>query len=97
MEELGFVQCQRGHTIFCTSKWGSCNQAVCAFWVNDETGVGPCQELDHVLLMFSQKYRTSGKGEMRLDPWGAIVILTPYHFRRRNISTTSWSASGPKI
>jgi len=71
MEELGFMQCQRGHTIFCTGKWGSCNQAVCAFWVNDETGVGPCQELDHVLLMFSQKYRTSGKGEMHLDRGGA--------------------------
>jgi len=71
MEELGFVQCQRGHTVFCTGEWGSCNRAVCAFWVDDETGVGPRQQLDCVSLMFSQKYRTSGKGEMRLDRGGA--------------------------
>jgi len=69
MEELGFVQCQRDHAVFRTGEWGSRNQAVCAFWIDDETGVGPRQQLDRVSLMFSQKYGTSGKGEMRLDPW----------------------------
>jgi len=65
MEELGFVQCQRDHAIFCHGKWGSPDWAVYAFWVDHETGVGSCHQLDRVALMFNQKYRISGKGEMR--------------------------------
>ena len=64
MEELGFVQCQRDHTIFCHGEWGSPDWAVCTFWVNDETGVGSHQQLDWVVSMFNQKYGISGKGEM---------------------------------
>jgi len=39
MEELGFVQCQRDRHI---PPWrlGSPDWAICAFWVDDETGVG---------------------------------------------------------
>jgi len=56
MEELGFVQCQWDHAIFCHSKWGSPDWAVWAIWVDDETGVGSCQQPDHVASMFNQKY-----------------------------------------
>jgi len=65
MEELGFVQCQQDHAVFCHGEWGSPDWAVCAFWVDDEMGVGSCQQLDRVASMFNQKYGISGKGEMR--------------------------------
>ena len=65
MEELGFVQCQRDHAVFRHGEWGSPDWAVCAFWVDDETGVGSRQQLDRVASMFNQKYGISGEGEMR--------------------------------
>ena len=65
MKELGFVQCQRDHTVFRIGDWGSPDWAVCAFWVDDETGVGFRQQLEHVTRMFSRKYGISCEGEMR--------------------------------
>ena len=65
MEELGFMQCQGDHAVFRIGDWGSPDWAVCAFWVDNETGVGSRQQLDRVASMFSRKYGISGKGEMR--------------------------------
>jgi len=68
IEALGFVQCQRDHAIFRIGDWGSRDLAVCAFWVDDEKGVGPRQQLDRVASVFSQKYTITGEGDIRWTP-----------------------------
>jgi len=62
MEELGFVQCQRDHTVFRIGDWRSPDWAI--FWVDDETGVGSRQQLARVASMFGRKHAISGEGEM---------------------------------
>ena len=65
MEELGYMQCHRDNAIFRISTWEKGDWAVCAFWVNDKTGIGSCEQLDHIADMFHQKYGISGEGELR--------------------------------
>ena len=68
MEELGFMQCQRDHAVLRIGEWRSRDWAVCAFCVDDETGVGSHQRLDRVSSVFSQKCGISGEREMRWTP-----------------------------
>lgn len=63
MNELGFVQCPRDHAVLCIGTWGRDDWAACAFWVDDETGVGSRTQLDRLAAMF--KYGISGEGELR--------------------------------
>jgi Reverse transcriptase (RNA-dependent DNA polymerase) len=56
MEELGFVQCTRDHAVFRFGTRENSDWAVCAFWVDDETGVGSRKQLDRVAAMFHHKY-----------------------------------------
>src|SRR5258706_4458937 len=65
MEELGYVQCNRDHAVFRIGNRRDGNWAVCAFWVDDETGVGSREQLDRVADMFRQKYGISGEGDQR--------------------------------
>ena len=64
MEELGFVQCPRDHAVFRIGTWRKDDWAVCAFWVDDETGVGSPHQLQRVSAMFKNKYGISGEGEL---------------------------------
>ena len=61
MEELGFLQCQRDHTVFRIGDLGNPDWAVSAFWV-DETGMGSRQQLERVATMFSRNYGISREG-----------------------------------
>ena len=65
MEQLGFVQCPRDHAVFRIGTWKRADWAVCAFWVDDETGVGSLHQLQRVAAMFKSKYGISGEGEMK--------------------------------
>ena len=65
MEGLGYVQCKRDHAVFRIGNRSDGNWAVCAFWVDDETGVGSREQLDRVADMFCHKYGISGKGDLR--------------------------------
>src|SRR5258706_10236342 len=65
MEELGFTQCHRDHAVFRIGKREKGNWAVCAFWVDDETGVGSREELDRVADMFRRKYGITGEGDLQ--------------------------------
>jgi len=65
MEELGFMQCPRDRAAFRIGTWRSDDWAVCGFWVDDETRVGPRCQLDPVAAVFSQKYGISGERELR--------------------------------
>jgi len=51
--------------VFRIGTWRKDDWAVCAFWVDDETGIGSLQELDRVEEMFRRKYGISGEGELR--------------------------------
>jgi Reverse transcriptase (RNA-dependent DNA polymerase) len=62
MEGLGYVQCPRDHAVFRIGTWRNDDWAVCAFWVDDETGVGARYQLDRVAEMFRQKYGITGEG-----------------------------------
>ena len=56
----------RGTTPYSASAIGdAATWAVCAFWVDDETGGGSRQQLDRVASILSQKYGISGEGEIR--------------------------------
>ena len=47
---------------------GNGDWAVCAFWVDDETGVGSLEELARVADMFRRKYGiNSGRGGFTMD------------------------------
>ena len=48
--------------MFRIGTWRKDDWAVCAFWVDDETGIGSCQEPDRIVEMF---HRISGEGELR--------------------------------
>ena len=52
MEELGFLRCQRDHTVFHIGNWGNPDWVVCAFWIDDETGVVSRQRLERVSRKF---------------------------------------------
>ena len=65
MNTLGFTQCPRNHAVFSIGTWGSDDWAVCAFWVDDETGIGSRWQLDRVAAMFHRKYSITGEGELR--------------------------------
>ena len=65
MEELGYTQCHRDNAIFRIGIRKKGDWAVCAFWVDDETGIGSREQLDCVADMFRQKYGISGEGELR--------------------------------
>ena len=64
MEEFGFVQCPKDRAVFRVGTWRSDDWAACAFWVDDETGIGSCHQPERMPEMFSQKYGISGKGDM---------------------------------
>lgn len=64
MTKLGFTQCHRDHAVFHIGSWGGDDWAACAFWVNDQTGVGSQYQLDCVAAMFCQKYGISGEGDL---------------------------------
>ena len=64
MEELGYTRCHRDHAVFRIGTREKGNWAVCAFWVDDENGVGSREQLDRVAGMFRRKYGISGVGEL---------------------------------
>ena len=64
MEELGYTQCHRDNAVFRISTWKKGDWAVCAFWVDDKTGIGSHKQLDCVADMFHWKYGISGEGEL---------------------------------
>ena len=64
MEDLGFVQCPRDHAVFRIGTWRKDDWAICAFWVDDETGIGSPSQLQRVADMFKNKYGISGEGEL---------------------------------
>jgi len=56
MEAVSFDQCPRSHAVF---------RIGCAFWLDDETGVGSPYKLQRVAAMFKGKYGISIEGEMK--------------------------------
>jgi hypothetical protein len=64
MQEIGFTQCPRDNAVFHIGTWRHDDWAPCAFWVDDETGVGSLHQLERVAEMFSRKYGISGRGEL---------------------------------
>ncbi len=64
MEQLGFVQCPKDNAVFQIGSWRKNDWAICAFWVDDETGVGSPYQLQRVATMFKNKYGISGEGEL---------------------------------
>ena len=61
MDELGYMQCYRDHAVFRIGTRRTGDWAVCAFWVNDETGIGSREQLDRVADMLRWKYGISGE------------------------------------
>ena len=64
MEEIGYTQCPE-YAIFRIGTWKRDDWAVCAFWVDNETGIGARCQPDRVLDMLRKKYGISGEGELR--------------------------------
>ena len=64
MEQLGFIQCPKDNAVFRIGSWRKGDWAVCAFWVDDEMGVGSPHQLQQVAAMFKNKYGISGEGEL---------------------------------
>jgi len=64
MEELGYMQCHRDHAVFWIGTQTNGNWDVCTFWVDNKTGIGYCQWLDHMQEMFLCKYGILGKGKL---------------------------------
>jgi len=87
MEELGFTQCHRDHAVFRIGKREKGNWAVCAFWVDDETGVGSREQLDRVADMFRRKYGISGEGEL---DW-TLGMKVRRNFSRHTVSISQQS------
>ena len=50
--------------MFQIGNWKMGDWAVCAFWVDDETGFGSLEQLYRVADMFRRKYGQSGEGEL---------------------------------
>jgi len=87
MEELGYTQCHRDHAVFRIGTCGKGDWAVCAFWVDDETGIGSREQLDRVSSMFGRKYGISGKGELS---WTLGMKVTRI-FSRHTVSISQQS------
>ena len=64
MEEIGYTQCP-DYAIFRIGTWKRGDWAVCAFWVDNETGIGARCQLNRVVDMLRKKYGISGEGELR--------------------------------
>ena len=64
MEALDFTQYLRDYAVFRIGTWRAADWAVCAFWVDDETGVGARYQLDRVAAMFRSKYGITGEGDL---------------------------------
>ena len=64
MESLGFVQCPRDHAVFQIGTRKQDTWAICAFWVDDETGVGSLSQLQRVADMFKHKYGITAEGDL---------------------------------
>ena len=50
--------------MFRIGTWGAAGWAVCAFRIDDETGVGAYYQLDRVAAMFHSKYSITGEGDL---------------------------------
>ena len=87
MEELGYTQCQRDHAVFRIGTRKTGDWAVCAFWVDDEAGIGSRERLYRVADMFRQKYGISGEGELR---W-TLGMKVKRDFSRRTVSLSQQS------
>ena len=61
--------------------------AVCAFWVDDETGIGPRQLLDRVEEMSRRKYGISDEGELH---W-TLGMKVKRDFSRHTVSLSQQS------
>ena len=60
IDELGYTKCHRDHAVFRIGTRKTGDSAVCAFWVNDKTGIGSREQLYRVTDMFRRKYGISG-------------------------------------
>ena len=87
MNELGYTQCSRDHAVFSLGNWGSDDWTACAFWVDDEVGIGSRAQLDRVATMFDRKYGITGEGELR---W-ILGMKVTRDYRTRTISLSQES------
>jgi len=76
------MQCNGDHAVFCIGTWRSNDWAICAFWVDDETGIGSSHQLQCIVDMFCQKYGISGEGDMQ---W-TLGIGVSHNYKTHTIS-----------
>jgi hypothetical protein len=88
MQGIGFTQCPRDNAVFHIGTWKREDWAVCAFWVDDETGIGSPYQLDKVATMFRNKYGITGEGDLH---WTlGIGVVRNYNTHTISLSQKSY-------